>query len=123
MRVVPGPQTVRDQRNLMGFKHVSTMKVRLRHSNCLKSLKSLEEAPNTQLYESCEHPRNSRMWEFTLAKALRASKAVLEPTAASVESPKNGLSFATIFQLFTSTSTGPCPGHQGFQGYSVIEDE
>ena len=48
------------------------MKVRLRHSNCLKLLKSLEEAPNTQLYESCAHPRNSWMWEFTLAKALRA---------------------------------------------------
>ena len=48
------------------------VKVRLRHSNCLKLLKSLEEAPNTQLYESCAHPRNSWMWEFTLAKALRA---------------------------------------------------
>ena len=69
VRVVPGPQAVRDQRNLMGFKHAMS----LRHSNCLKSLKSLEEAPNTQLYERCEHPtRNSWMWEFALAKALRA---------------------------------------------------
>ena len=71
--VIAGPQPVRDQRNLMGFRHVSTsMKVRLRHSNqmALKSLKALEEAPSSNLYESCGHPLNSWMWEFTLAQKL-----------------------------------------------------
>jgi hypothetical protein len=36
-----------------------------------KGLKSLEEAPQSNLYESLEHPRNSWIWEFTIAQKLR----------------------------------------------------
>ena len=72
-RVIQGPQPVRDAQHLMGFKNLSShMRVRLRHSNqmALKSLKRLTGAGTNNLYESCEHPLRSWMWEFTLAKRL-----------------------------------------------------
>ena len=57
----------------MGFQNLpNQIKIRLRQSNAmaLKSLKRSETASPNNLYESCEHPLRSWLWDFTLAKKL-----------------------------------------------------
>jgi len=67
---IPGPHPVRDHRHLMGFPWLkSDMKARVRQSNsmALKPLKRGLEG-DRKPYISVEHPFNSWLWEFTLAK-------------------------------------------------------
>lgn len=127
-QTIPGPQPVRDQRNLMGFKSVSTgMKVRLRHSNqmALKSLKALEEAPQSQLYESCEHPANSWMWEFTVAKKLLEAGYLqsIGSFCCFGGSRTKWYEFRNNMPKVHALLNKACPGHSNLLPYEVTRDE
>ena len=125
---IAGPQPVRDHRNLMGFKSVPTsMKVRLRHSNqmALKSLKALEEAPRSHLYESCEHPYNSWMWEFTVAKKLLENgylQSVGSFCCFGGERTK-WYEFRNNMPKVHALLNRECPGHDNLKPYTVTRDE
>ena len=112
----------------MGFRNVPTsMKVRLRHSNqmALKSLKALEEAPQTSLYESCEHPLNSWMWEFTVAKNLLTNgyQRSVGSFCCFGGAREKWYEFRNNIPALHQYLNRACPGHEGLLPYRVIEDD
>ena len=126
--VVAGPQPVRDHRHLMGFQNVPvSMKVRLRHSNqmALKSLKALGDAPQSNLYESLEHPYNSWLWEFTLAKKL-VEAGYFQSTGSHCcygGEREKWFEFRNNIPGVHRNICRDCPGHQNLKPYRVTRDE
>jgi hypothetical protein len=112
----------------MGFHNVPVgMKVRLRHSNqmALKSLKALEDAPRSNLYESLEHPYNSWLWEFTLAKKL-VDAGYLQSTGSHCcfGGPREKwFEFRNNIPGVHRNICRDCPGHQDLKPYKVTRDE
>eukprot|EP00438_Fugacium_kawagutii_P019189 Skav219378 [mRNA] locus=scaffold76:715800:719114:- [translate_table: standard] len=129
-RVLAGPQPVRDHRNVMGFKHLSTgMKVRLRHSNAMatKSLKRAEQSrqDGRPRIVSVEHPKNSWMWEFTLAKELLEMGFIRSHGShCCFGGPREKwFEFRHNCESLRPWLEKECPGHEGLLPYTVVEDE
>eukprot|EP00435_Cladocopium_sp_Y103_P014735 s3102_g3.t1 len=103
------------------------MKVRLRQSNAmaLKSLKALEEAPQSHLYESLEHPGNSWLWEFTLAKKLK-DLGYFSSTGSHCcfgGAREKWFEFRNNIPGVHRNICRDCPGHDNLRPYRVTRDE
>ena len=127
-RQVRGPQPVCDEANLMGFRHLPPeMKGRLRKSNAmaLKALKRgevVQEARQPRHW-SCEHPRRSWMWEFTVAKRLE-ERGMLRAVGSHCcfgGLREKWFAFLNTSEEITQRLSMECPGHEGLLTYQVEE--
>lgn len=123
---IPGPQPVRDHRHLMGFPWLkSDMKARVRQSNsmALKPLKRGLEG-DRKPFISVEHPYNSWLWEFTLAKEMEALPG-MEYSVGSCccfgGRREKWFAFLSDLPTLPEFLSRDCPGHQGLLGYEVTQ--
>ena len=127
-RFIQGPRPVRDAKHVMGFSNLPPeMKIRLRKSNgmALKALKRGEHVSRTRQprHWTCEHPKNSWLWEFTLVKRLEEEGFV---HAHGSNCCWGGLRekyysfFRTSRHIYRQLSR-VCQGHEGLLTYEVEE--
>ena len=127
-RVIKGPQPVRDAKHVMGFPWLAKeMKARLRKSNAMavKALKRGDQIKNdrTPRHWSLEHPKNSWLWEFTLAQQIEQAgfEKAIGSHCCFGGSREKWYAFCTSSEEVRSRLNVACPGHEGLLGYEVEE--
>ena len=127
-RTISGPQPVRDAHHLMGFPWLTReMKARLRKSNtmALKGLRRGVQVAQTRVprHWSLEHPKNSWLWEFSLAREAESvgfERAIGSHCCFGGRRVK-WYAFAASAEEIRSRLNRDCPGHEGLLGYEVEE--
>jgi len=128
-RTISGPQPVRDARHVMGFPWLkSHMKARLRKSNAmaLKALRRGEAAKQTGMprHWTAEHPKNSWMWQFTLAKKLEelGLQHAIGSSCCFGGARQKFYSFLVSSEEIKQRLTVECPGHPGLLTYEAEQN-
>ena len=127
-RQIPGPQPVRDAQHVMGFNWLQgEMKARLRKSNAMafKALNRGKEVSRTRKprHLILEHPKNSWLWEFSLAKRLENEgfqHAIGSCCCFGGAREKRFSFFGTSDEIAYQLAI-PCPGHRGLLDYHPVE--
>lgn len=125
-RVIAGPQPVRDAHHLMGFPWLrSQMKAKLRKSNAMaiKALRRGETSKQTGMprHWTTEHPKNSWLWDFTLAKRLeeQGMEHAIGSSCCFGGARQKFYSFFGSSEEIRQRLTLECPGHEGLLTYEV----
>ena len=128
-RRVDGPQPVRDGKHLMGFPWLSSeQKGRVRRSNTM-ALKALKRGKDQRrkargIYWSCEHPKRSWMWDFTVVREIEEDTRCRYACGSHCcWGGKRFKEYAFLSDLPTlpEALTVACPGHVGLKDYQVEE--
>ena len=124
-----GPQPVRDKNHLMGFPWLSSeQKGRVRQSNTMV-LKALKRGHNRRrrewgIYWTCERPRNSWMWEFSLVKEMEQFEGFTHSVGSHCCWGGDRQKYYSFFGDLPSLPSWlevECQGHSHLRDYQVEE--